>query len=1188
MINFKNPTMREKNPAFKTYLLAMKLSVILCFLGMMQVSASVYSQNTRISFRYQDMSIKEVLNDIEKNTDIRFFYNEDFIDLSRKVTMDGTNKNVEEVLTDLLVASNADYKVLENNLIVIAPRNLMQQKVVTGKITDSKTGAPVPGVNVVVKGTTIGTYTDVNGKYSISLPQTNATITFSFIGYVIQEIPVSAGSVLDVKLTEESKLLDEVVVIGYGQRAKKDVTTAISTVEAGDIVKANTGQSAELAMQGKMTGVLVESGGGNPNSRPSIQIRGLGTWGVSQPLYVIDGIPIYEFGYGADGSTSSGYDANYVARIGTLRGTQNIMSTINPSDIESISVLKDASAAAIYGVRASNGVILITTKKGSGKAKVNFSSKFGFQKIPERYKMLGVQDYVNLETEGYANNPLLTLKPYLDPSSSDYLGNLPAQDWASPMYTKNSRTQDYNLSVSGGNDNSNYFVAVGHYKNDGIYINNNLQRYTVTSNVNSKISNYFKVGVNYRFVYQKADDNTPNSIGYTVGTPPWQPIHGNGPNGYAPAIDTTYTYTPSPPPADAMPDYWPWQINVRKLYGDQTHINVYGIGSTQDNYNTSYRNLGNAFIEAEPLKGLKIKGSVSLDWYMQKNSNYAFYEQAIFSITPNDPLKPGDHHSLGSVSERDSWNQNLVKDFSVNYNHTFGQHNFDVLFNAEAQNNNFEVAGLSTEQLNSRVIDRIVIKEAQRGFTDGSNEIHRSALIGYLGRLSYNYASKYYLDATVRRDGSYAFAPENRWGNFPAFSAAWRVSAEDFMKNLTWLNDMKLRAGWGQLGNSEVRPYMYLSSVINYPHYSLAGTPANGDARGVYTWGVRLGDFANQAISWEKTATTNFAIDAVLFRTINVTLEYYDKTTNGLLQTTSLPPSIGLYANPVANIGKVKNSGFEFSVGYSGKQGDFTYNVNANITTVKNKVISMFNHDRIGGNAGMIQEGYSMNYLWGYKVGGIFQSDAEAAAYTNQIRDINATGNTKKAGDMWFQNLYGNADADNKYYNPVPDTTVNEYDQTYLGKTIPSYYYGIAINLGYKGFDLSANFTGVGDVQKYDYMRQQLTQMSGEINQSTDVLNRWTPSNPSTTFPRAAEGDPGGNNRFSDRFVENAGYFRFANLQIGYTLPFSREQVKFAENIRFWIGGSNLFCITPWKGLDPENEDNPVPRSYLFGIEATF
>jgi hypothetical protein len=381
---------------------------------------------------------------------------------------------------------------------------------------------------------------------------------------------------------------------------------------------------------------------------------------------------------------------------------------------------------------------------------------------------------------------------------------------------------------------------------------------------------------------------------------------------------------------------------------------------------------------------------------------------------------------------------------------------------------------------------------------------------------------------------------------------------------------------------------MYLSSVINYPHYSLGGTTGNGDARGTYTWGVRLGDFANQAISWEKTATTNLALDAVILKSINVTLEYYDKTTNGLLQTTSLPPSVGLYANPVANIGKVKNSGFEFSIGYAGRSGDFTYNLNANITTVKNKVISMFNHDRIGGNGGMIEEGYSMNYLWGYKVGGIFQSDAEAAAYTEKIRDANATANTKKAGDMWFQNLYGNADAKNKYFNPVADTTVNEYDQTYLGKTIPSYYYGIAINLGYKNFDLSANFTGVGDVQRYNYMRQQLTQMSGEINQSIDVLNRWTPSNPSTTFPRAAEGDPGANNRFSDRFVENAGYFRLANLQVGYTIPFDSEKMKFAQRVRFWVGGSNLFCITPWKGLDPENEDNPVPRSYLFGIEATF
>jgi TonB-linked SusC/RagA family outer membrane protein len=1188
MINFQKLTWRVKNPAIKTYLLAMKLSIILFFLEIIQVSASVFSQNTTLSFSYKDMSVKEVLSDIESKTDFRFFYNEDFINLNRDITLEGTNMKLEDLLSKILNQSGATFKILDNNLIVIAPKDILQQRVVTGKVTDSRTGEPLISVTIVVKGTSTGVLSDASGNFSINLPEQNGSLLISFVGYESQEIPVTEGGKYNIELIEATKTLDEVVVIGYGTRTKKDVTTAISTVESTDIAKSNVAQSAELAMQGKMTGVLVTSGGGNPNSRPNVLIRGVGTWGVSQPLYVIDGTPIYEFGYGADGNSNSGYDANYVARINTVRGTQNIMSTINPDDIESISVLKDASAAAIYGVRASNGVILITTKKGKGKAKVDFSTKIGSQKIPKRYDMIGVNDYVDLYTEAYANNPLLTLKNYFNPSDPSYLGNLPTQDWADPMYTKNSMTQEYNLSVSGGNETSNYFVGAGHYTNDGIYIMNNLKRYTITSNVNSRIGKYFNVGINYRFVYTKAQDNTPNSIRYTVGTPPWQPIYGNGPKGYAPAIDTTYVYTPSPPPADQMPDYWPWQMNVTKLYGDQTHINVYGIGAEGDNSYTNLRNLGNAFVEFTPITGLKIRGGVALDWYYQKRFGYSFGDQTLFSITPNDPFKQGDHHSLGSVGEQNSYNQNLVKNLSVNYTHNFGEHSFNLLLNAESQTNYFHVASSGTEQLNTNVIDRITVGEYQRGFNTSYTENHRSALIGYLGRFSYNYASKYYLDATLRRDGSYAFAPQNRWGNFPAFSAAWRISAEKFLHNLTWLTDMKLRAGWGQLGNSEVRPYMYLSSVINYPHYSLGGNPANGDARGTYTWGVRLGDFPNEGISWEKTATTNFAIDAVLLHSLNITIEYYDRTTDGLLQTTSLPPSMGLYANPVANIGKVKNSGFEFSVGYSGQSGDFYYNVNANVTTLKNRVLSMFNHDRIGGNFGMIEEGYSMNYLYGYKVGGIFQSDAEATAYTDKITDIYATGNTKKAGDMWFQDIHGNADAINKYFNPVPDSTVNDYDQTYLGKTIPGYFYGFSINIGYKGFDLSANFTGVGDVQKYNSWLQQNTQMDGEIGQITDVLNRWTPSNPSTSFPRAAEGDPGGNNRFSDRFVENAGYFRFSSLQIGYTVPLSKANIQFAQKLRIWVGGSNLFCITPWKGLDPENEENPVPRSYMFGIEASF
>jgi hypothetical protein len=248
----------------------------------------------------------------------------------------------------------------------------------------------------------------------------------------------------------------------------------------------------------------------------------------------------------------------------------------------------------------------------------------------------------------------------------------------------------------------------------------------------------------------------------------------------------------------------------------------------------------------------------------------------------------------------------------------------------------------------------------------------------------------------------------------------------------------------------------------------------------------------------------------------------------------------------------------------------------------------MFNHDRIGGNYGMVEEGYPMNYLWGYKSGGIFQSDADATAYTDEVTDIYATANTKKGGDVWFQDIHGNPDENNKYFKPGADSTVNDADQTYLGKTIPGFYYGFSLTLGYKGIDLAANFVGVGDVQKYNNVRQQNTQMSGEVGQSVDVLNRWTAEKPSTFMPRAAEGDPGGNNRFSDRFVEDAGFLRFANLQIGYTLPFKREQIKFADKFRIWVGGSNLFCLTSWKGIDPENEDNPIPRTFLFGIDASF
>ncbi len=431
-----------KNPAFKTYLLAMKLSVIICFLGMMQVSASVFSQNSKISFSYKDMSIKEVFNDIEKNTEFRFFYNEDFIDLNQKVTMDGTDRNVEEVLTTLLASSDADFKVLENNLVVIAPRELFQQKTVTGQTTDSKTGTPVPGVNVRVKGTNTGTLTDSDGKYSITLPETNATLVFSFIGYQSQEVAVSAGSVIDITLLEESKLLDEVVVIGYGSAKKRNVASATSALNSDEIVGLATTDPRQV-LQGKIAGVQVTNNSGDPGAGARIVIRGMGSFSNTDPLYVIDGI--------------QGGDINSIA-------TQ---------DIDNITILKDASTTAIYGSAAANGVVLITTKSGQkGNLKVSYEGSAGFANVTKRLKMLNASEYVDLVTDIQHSNGL----EITEKLKSDYV-RVDRTDWQNVTFQRAFVT-DHNLRFSGGTDNITYAFSAGYQDQGSTVIDRDFQRVT--------------------------------------------------------------------------------------------------------------------------------------------------------------------------------------------------------------------------------------------------------------------------------------------------------------------------------------------------------------------------------------------------------------------------------------------------------------------------------------------------------------------------------------------------------------------------------------------------------------------------------------------------------------------------------------------------------------------------------------
>ena len=481
---------------------------------------------------------------------------------------------------------------------------------------------------------------------------------------------------------------------------------------------------------------------------------------------------------------------------------------------------------------------------------------------------------------------------------------------------------------------------------------------------------------------------------------------------------------------------------------------------------------------------------------------------------------------------------------------------------------------------------------ADNQYTSLSSDRYIWALAGLLGRVGYNYNGKYYLDATIRHDGSSRFAENNRWGTFPAVSAAWRITAEPFMKHLNWITDMKFRAGWGQLGNQEVRNFAYVSTIEKSPLYAFGSIPG-GNGLGNYSVGAAVFSFPNPDIQWEKTTTTNLGVDAVFWNKLNMTLEYYAKKTTGILQTTTLPPSVGAINDPIANIASVKNSGLELSLDYEGKIGAVGYSVGGNITTVKNEVLSTYNDVPLNtANNSRIEAGYSMNYIYGYQAGGIFPDQAAANAYDAVYSDRNIS-QSHQAGDMWFRDLNSpaNAAAGHRFYTPGGDSVVDVNDRTFLGKTIPGYYYGFNLALNYKGFDVSVFFQGVGDVQKFSIARQNLENTGTRGNNMlTSALDAWTPEHLSG-IPRAVVGDPTANGRVSDRFVENAGYLRLGNATLGYVLPkqaYHGVLGNTVQYLRLYAAVSNGFVITKWKGLDPENDTQPMPRTFTIGITGKF
>jgi TonB-dependent starch-binding outer membrane protein SusC len=1160
------------NLSIKKLILMSKIIIVLFFVGLLQVSAASYAQMTKLNLKLNNVSIVEFFEKIEAQSEFRFFYDNSQLDLKQRISIDVKDRKINDLLNDVFRMTNLSYELLDRHILVSGKSSastviLQDVTSVNGKVTSASDGQAIPGVSVVIKGTTVGTITDMNGRYNLTISDGGKILVFSFIGMATQEVKIDNQSVINVTLKENVIGVDEVVVIGYGSRAKKDITTAISTISTEDISK-TVSMSSELSMQGRMSGVQVESGGGNPMARPTIRIRGVNTWGVSTPLYIIDGVPVTEFGAGIEGQEDP--------RAQDVRGPLNIMTMIDPNDIESISVLKDASAAAIYGVRAANGVILITTKKGRGdKPTVEFSTRFGVQNIAQKTDLMDTKQYTKFISDVMASDPTIAISPdnvgLFDPTNSKYLGNSPTYNWQEAIKNKNALTKDYSVRISGGTDKTDYFASLSSTNNEGSFKYNYLDRLSGSFKINTQVNSWLKVGANYRITSAKGSDFNPDLI-QAGQYPAWQKIYDtNGPYGYAATVvgrkaDGTYS--------------------SEKLFGNGTRINSLGQRVSSDNLYKSMRNMGNVYIEFEPLKHLKIKGQMSMDIYNFTRFQFSDYDGSVFDYTAGDRSAPTDGNSVGSYEERDVYNNNYINEITVNYNNTFGKHSIDLVLNGSDQQYDAKYKGASTQWMQSK-LEYMRRLGGESKYLSLGTDMTNSALEGLMGRASYNYNSTYYLDVTVRHDGSTRFAKDKRWGTFPSVSAAWRISNESFMQGLTFLNDLKLRAGYGQLGNQEVRNMAYLSPIDNRPIFAW-GVDETRIGMGNKNVGAAVYSLANKDLQWEKTSTANIGMDALLLdNKLTMSIEYYNKLTEGILQTVTLPLSLGLIDMPVDNIASVRNTGFELSLNYNNKIGELKYNIGANLSTVKNTV------EKTSGGIpiGSIEEGYSMNYIKGYKVGGIFQSQAEVDTWKAKYTDDSYQTVKVAPGDYFFLDQRSAPTKPNTFYKDSLDNKINSYDQVYLGKTIPGFYYGVNLGLEYKNLDFSAQFTGVGDVQRINNVKLSLYNVGTTgANQSVDVLNAWTSTNKSTNLPRAINGDPAGNYRFSDRFVESGAYLRLSNIQLGYSLPTRVYSLmrNAVSNCRIYAGASNLLTITNYSGYDPENDNYPTPKTFFMGLTVRF
>ena len=978
----------------------------------------------------------------------------------------------------------------------------IQGKSITGNIVDKK-GDPLVGVTVSLKGSTIGTTSDANGKFSLGIEKIkNPVLVVSYIGFQTQEITPQTNPI-SVVLLEKTEQLEQVVVIGYGTQRKKDLTGSIAVVKT-DEIKSLSVPSTSDALQGRAAGVQVISSG-VPGSDATIRIRGTGTINNSDPLVVIDGVPV-----------SGG------------------LNQINKDDVESLQILKDASATAIYGSRGANGVVIVTTKHGAtGTSKINFNYTFGVQQATNMVKMLNASQFAALHNDILGNAGLAVNPAYANPATlgtgTDWLGNL--------MCT--APVQNYSLSFSGGGEKTSYYFSGNYYDQQGIVINTGYKRFTLQLNTETKVTSKLKIG-NSLTLNNDLKTSGDYSIRNAMLALPTQPVFRD--NG-------TYSGPISQPLYD----------------GDIT--NPIGLAKTVENSTKGYNLLGNLYGEFEIYQGLKFKSSIGLQANFWDSRTWAPKYQWDTSKKENSYLGQQYNKSL-------LW----VWDNTLTYDRTIGKNRINLMAGTSAQENRYNFINGSVQNFasdNTQQLSNGTLQPTVGGNTSSW------ALFSLMGRVNYSYADKYLLTATVRRDGSSRFGEGNKYGVFPSASLAWRISEEDFLKNVKFINDLKLRVGYGVTGNQEIGNYSF-ASALNTVKYNFNNTIVSAVVPTV---------MPNPFVKWEEQHQANIGFDTkVLNERIELIVDAYIKQTDKMLVPMSVPVSTGysdIYV-PSINAGKMENKGIEITLNTRNLTGKFTWNTSANVSFNRNIVVSIndtipMSSGSIGlnQNLALIQAGQPINFFYGYKTDGIFQTQHEVDSHALQVPGNDPYSRTSP-GDIRFRDLNH-------------DGVINDKDRTYLGSPNPTFTFALNNTFGYEGFDLSIFLQGIAGNKICNANRFWSKAMDVAQNQTTETLARWTGSGTSNTMPRAVFNDPNKNTRPSDRYIEDGSYLRIKNVTLGYTLPKTLLKKAFISSARLYFTAQNLLTFTKYKGFDPEvgtngidNNVYPVTRTMNIGVNLGF